>query len=671
MIVDRLGRVWWGGHQAKVHCWDGRALRAIEVGGNEGITRVPYEDSHGRLWVGLGEGGLVRVEDGRAGEPLAAQAVFVNVLTEDRDGRLWIGSHGQAQALGWFDGEQFHPVIVDGQDSCYVHALRTARDGTVWAGTGTGLLALRDGAWRRLTTADGLSENAVLALAQDAQDRLWVGTGGGGALCYDGETVQVFRLGDGAAVNIVEAVLVDSRGQVWFGTRAGLVAYRPGVVPPGIAIRQVIAGQVYRAPWHVTCPETVGEIRIAFQGIGFRTGPGQMRYSHRLLGSAQATWSAFTAAHEVSYTGLPAGEYRFEVRAKDRDGLCSPAAVLPLVITPDPRADKIEALQVALRSPDQPLIGQSPAMVQLLGQLSRVAATEMTVLILGETGTGKGLATRLIHERSRCRTGPFLHVNCGALPDGIITSELFGHEKGAFTGAVVRKLGRFELASGGTLFLDEIGDLPLESQRVLLQVLEGGSLQRVGGQATIRVDVRVVAATNRDLQGASREGIFREDLFYRLSGFVLRMPPLRQRPEDLPLLLAYFTERFCHHLGRPVPTVHPVALDRLQRYHWPGNIRELEHLVQRAVLLCRDGVIRPEDLALDGSPGPLSTEAGAWLTLDAYEEWSDQHQREYLRQVLEACRWVIYGDQGAARLLGTHPERLRARLHKLGLNRPA
>ncbi|MFA6110765.1 MAG: sigma 54-interacting transcriptional regulator [Candidatus Latescibacterota bacterium] len=670
LFVDRQGRLWSGSHQGKVYCWDGQTLQTITVGGGEGLTRLPFEDSQGRLWIGQGEGGLGRLEQGEV-VPLGGEVIpDVHALCEDRDGRLWIGAHGEEAALCCYDGQEVRRVPLDSEESRYIPALVQTPDGTLWLGTGTGLLAYRDGQWQRFTMADGLASNAVLALRCDRDGGLWIGTAGGGALRYDGTSFQVFRLGDDAAANIVEAVLVDRGGQVWFGTRAGLAQYHPGVTPPGIIIRQVLAGQVHLSPHQVTCTVSVPEVRIAYQGIGFRSGPRQMRYSRRLLGSAAAEWSPFEPATEARYAGLPPGEYRFEVRAMDRDGLCSPPAALSLLVTPDPQADQIEALQTALRVPGQPLIGSSPAMDLLLAHLHQVAGTQLTVLVLGETGTGKGLAARLLHDLSPRRTRTFIHLNCGALPEGIIASELFGHEKGAFTGAVARKLGRFELASGGTLFLDEIGDLPLDSQRVLLQVLESGTLQRLGGQETIRVDVRVVAATNRDLQQAIRQGSFREDLYYRLAAFVLQMPPLRERVEDLPLLVAYFAERFARHLDKPVPTLHPETLARLPRYPWPGNIRELEHLVQRAVLLCVDGVLRPELLPLGGSQHSRADGVTGWSTLADYEEQQREDERQYLRRVLDACNWVIYGEQGAASRLGVHPERLRARLRRLHLQRP-
>ena len=241
----------------------------------------------------------------------------------------------------------------------------------------------------------------------------------------------------------------------------------------------------------------------------------------------------------------PVGEYRFEVRTMDRDGLMSEVASVEIQILPDAKTERIHALESVLRATDHVVHSQSWAMRQVMEQTVRVAETAMTVLVLGETGTGKGLLAQTIHETSTRRKRPFIRVNCGALPTGLVESELFGHEKGAFTGAASRQLGRFELADGGTLFLDEIGDLPLESQRVLLHILEENALTRVGGEQPVSVDVRVIAATNRDLRQAIQEGTFREDLFYRLSVFTLRASAVAAAARGYPGFGGAFCRAVC------------------------------------------------------------------------------------------------------------------------------
>src|SRR5580704_3840180 len=232
------------------------------------------------------------------------------------------------------------------------------------------------------------------------------------------------------------------------------------------------------------------------------------------------------------------------------------------------------------------IVGTSAALKRMLSRVSKVAATDSTVLVTGETGTGKELVARAIHRQSRRSSRAFVSVNCAATPRDLIASELFGHEKGSFTGALQQRLGRFELAEGGTIFLDEVGELPMETQIALLRVLQEREFERVGGSQTIRADVRVIAATNRDLQAAIRSGAFRSDLFYRLNVIPLQMPPLRERKEDIPLLVEYFINRYSRKAGKRIRTIEKKTLELLQSYSWPGNIRELQNVIERSVVVC-------------------------------------------------------------------------------------
>jgi len=283
------------------------------------------------------------------------------------------------------------------------------------------------------------------------------------------------------------------------------------------------------------------------------------------------------------------------------------------------------------------------------------------VLILGETGTGKGLVARTVHELSNRKAGRFVQVNCGAIPENLVESELFGHERGAFTGAVSRKLGKVELAAGGTLFLDEIGDMPLASQVKLLRLLEEGTFERVGGIETLDANVRVIAATNRDLQEMVSEGTFREDLYFRLRVFPVQVPPLRERREDIPALAIYFMQQNAAHLNKEVTTLTPQALAALETYEWPGNVRELANMVHRAVIVCPGSEIRAEDITL----GMVSTEEKAGEEIVTLEEV----ERRHIRQVLDQVGWVIGGRGGAASLLGVPRSTLQSRMKKLGIER--
>lgn len=309
------------------------------------------------------------------------------------------------------------------------------------------------------------------------------------------------------------------------------------------------------------------------------------------------------------------------------------------------------------------MIGVSAAMRRLLHDLEQVAATDATVLVLGETGTGKELISRSVHRLSRRRDQVMVTVNCATLSAGLVESELFGHEKGAFTGAIARKPGRVELADGGTLFLDEIGELPLDLQAKLLRVLQEGEFERVGSTSVRKVDVRIIVATNRDLRKAVTEGGFREDLYYRLNVFPIVVPPLRERQEDIRPLVHFFVAKYGKKIGRPIETISPQVLDTLIAYSWPGNIRELEHVIERGVILSQGGRLDPGDWLPRVVPLTPPHRQPEIKTLDAYE-------REHILDALQMTDWKVSGARGAASLLGIKPTTLDARMRKLGIVRP-
>jgi formate hydrogenlyase transcriptional activator len=305
------------------------------------------------------------------------------------------------------------------------------------------------------------------------------------------------------------------------------------------------------------------------------------------------------------------------------------------------------------------IIGDSPALRVALGRVLEVAPTDASVVLIGETGSGKELFARAVHNRSRRRGRPFIRVNCAALPPTLIESELFGHERGAFTGAVTTRRGRFELAHGGTLFLDEIGDLPTDVQSKLLRVLQEGEFERVGSSESRRVDVRIVAATHHDLDAAVKDGRFRADLYYRLNVFPIALPPLRERTEDIPRLVWFFINQRQRALNRRFTSVPPPVLAALQRHSWPGNVRELQNVIERAMIHSTSGT-----LLLDDGPGlqPHSVEPDG-PSLESVE-------RRHIENILRRCRWRINGPGNAADVLGLHPNTLRFRMKKLGMQRP-
>jgi transcriptional regulator with GAF, ATPase, and Fis domain len=336
------------------------------------------------------------------------------------------------------------------------------------------------------------------------------------------------------------------------------------------------------------------------------------------------------------------------------------------------------------------IVGDSPTLRAVLRKVSQVAPVETTVLLTGETGTGKELIARAIHLGSARKDRPLVAINCGAIPSGVVESELFGHEKGAFTGAIQRRVGRFELADRSTLFLDEVGELPLETQVKLLRVLQEQEFERVGSTRGQRVDVRIVAATNRDLETEVAEGRFRADLFYRLNVFPLWIPPLRERPDDIPLLVRHFLAQFQRKFAKPLREVTTASLMRLQEYGWPGNIRELQNVLERACVLATGPVVEvtlpalesrrpavsssrrgPELHVVQGGsrgvphqPEVASSDRGQLVTLE-------ENERAHIRRAMRVTGGRIHGPGGAANVLGINPSTLRSRMQKLGILREA
>ncbi len=630
------------------------------------------QDQIGRLWVGTHQGTLGWIEEDRFIALEKRLPYKLKTITQDSEGVLWIGACGEMPALYYKDGNRLRASDHTELEAVpYVTAL-CEHEGTLWVGTTTGLFAvdLHSKQVRQFTMAQGeLTSDNIQSLAVDQQGRLWIGTRGVGMITYDGETFHGIQLGPSLQENTVGSILCDRRGRLWFGTPAGLFRYRPRHTRPGIVIRQVVGGRLLEAPQSVSCPEGTPEIVIHFQGIRFGFGrTQQMHYSHRLVGhNPAAEWSAFTLDNKVSYYGLTVGEYHFEVRTQDQDGLVSEVAHLEVRVVPAGKSARLQSRE----HKRQAVPGQSPTITRLLSQVEPVARTNMTVLLLGETGTGKNLIARGIHALSLRREHAFIPLNCGALPTELIESELFGHERGAFTGAVARRAGYIEQAQGGTLFLDEIGDLALETQQVLLHVLDEGYLRRIGSNKSTKVDIRIIAATNHDLNKEVEEERFRADLFYRLNASTVVVPPLRDRRKDIPVLVEHFVRQYAQELKQPVPSLGDGVLEHLQTHSWPGNVRELESLIQQAVALCREQVIEVADVPLsaenEGVEGALVPPASA-PPVEQKTEAKDE--KEQIIAALATTKGRIYGEYGAAQLLGMHPERLRSRMRAHGLQRP-
>ena len=662
LAEDCNGNVWFGTFGDGVICWDGSEIRAYTradgLSGDE--VRDLLVDRHGQVWAATNIG--PSCFDGTAWRTCTETDGLHNretrALLEDRCGDLWIATDG---GISRYDGQAYTAITSgDGLAHDSVRAILQDRRGHLWMATDGGGVSRFDGTrFETFSTAHGLCHDQVECLLEDRDGHLWLGTFGGGVSRYDGRVFQALTRRDGLAHDAVHQVLQDRRGDIWIATEGGVTRYRSQSAPPRVQLTEAIADRHYGRVEALHLPASQQVLIFGFRGTSLTTRPDGMVYVYRLAGYDYDWQVAYGPRAE--YPQLPVGEYTFEVRAVDRDLNYSESASAQVTVEPDPR---LEGWKEALitEGPDRQFVGTSPAVRRVQQQLAQAGPTDMTVLILGETGTGKGLAARALHGLSDRKAGPFLAVNCGGLPSGLVESELFGHEKGAFTGATRRKLGRVELAEGGTLFLDEIGDLPAEAQVKVLHFLEDRTFERVGGTQTLQADVRLAVATNRDLALSVADGHFREDLFFRIQGFTVRLPPLRERGEDIAQLAHYFRERMATHLHKEVSGLTPEALAMLQAYEWPGNVRELEHAIKRAVIVCEGGVIPPEDIALAQTTRRVE-DAIEMIPLEEVE-------RRHIRGVLQRTGWVVAGAQGAAAVLGMPEATLRHRMKKLGIRRP-
>ena len=581
-------------------------------------------------------------------------------MAEDRAGDLWFGTQ---TGVSRYDGRTFTNLgEEDGLPITHVTAIFVDASGHIWFGEGDsarGGIARYDGhGFAYFGPDQGMPAHHVTDMLQDGSGHLWLAARGAGVARFDGEVFQILSRRTGLVDDAVQALQMDRHGNLWVGGEGGVTRYCPSRTPPRLRLTDALTDRRHGPVQELRVPVSQGYVAFEFEGCSLTTPLQNMAYRYTLVGRDEE-WRT-TRSGRVEYQDLAVGEYTFRIQAVDLDLNYSDAAEVVVLVEPDMR---IEALVGALRGAPEHFVGTSPALRLVEDQLAQVAPTDLTVLITGETGTGKGLAARMVHALSPRQSQPFVTVSCGAIPDGLVESELFGHEKGAFTGAVSRQLGKLEVAGAGTLFLDEIGDLAPAAQVKLLQFLQERTFERVGGTGTLTVEARIVAATNRDLRAMVREGTFREDLYYRLRVFTVELPPLRERREDIPQLATFFMEQMASHLNKKVKGLTSGAIARLQTYDWPGNVRELEHALHRAVVVCQGSEISASDLPLaanlPGEPSPVSC-----LTLE-------QLERQHITAVLTQCGWVVKGPDGAAVRLGMNSSTLRSRMKKLGIQRPS
>jgi DNA-binding NtrC family response regulator/ligand-binding sensor domain-containing protein len=595
MLIDTKGQLWIGTWSGYVQKYDGRTWTTFTR--EDGLSGQPIfglaEDRDGCIWI-CGYGGACRYD----GQTFTAFGSFdnqVRSMFQDREGNLWFGTWGSG---AWrYDGQSWvTSTTKDGlaedriQENCGIYQ---DRDGNIWFGTRSGGVSRYDGqSFTTFTTADGLPNNCVSCILQDSEGYLWFGTNGG-ACVFDGQVFQTFTQQDGLGSNCVWSIFQDREGDIWIGTVKGVTRYRrPTPKLPRAFIDAVVGDQRYIGVNVVTVPSNVGLVVFEFHGESFRTRPEAMVYRYRLTG--RHGWQN-TKERRVEYLELPPGDYTFEVQTVDQHLAYSEPATVTLTVQPDPQVVALKAEINHLRSEVSGkydfgnIIGRSEPIKQVRALMERAIDSGLAVLIIGETGTGKELVAKAIHYSSPRRDCPLKDLNCGAVPEQLVSSTLFGHRKGAFTGATEDRIGLFEAASGGTLLLDEIGEMPQDAQLHLLRVLEENKIQRVGENTSRDVDVRVIAMTNQDLIQEMKDNRFRKDLYYRLSVFPIHIPPLRERMEDVPLLVEHFLKRACEQQSRELKGFSPGAMDMLKSYSWPGNIRELEHEIYRAVALAEDG----------------------------------------------------------------------------------
>jgi formate hydrogenlyase transcriptional activator len=421
---------------------------------------------------------------------------------------------------------------------------------------------------------------------------------------------------------------------------------------------------------------TVGEIGWPGGGEGYRLAAAEgvksacfiplVSRGHALgdLMIVRKTEGTFTA-EEIDFLSQAAGQIAVAIE--------NALAYSEISLLKDKLAQEKVYLEEEIRSEMNfaEIVGKSSALRKVLKRVETVAPTDSTVLIYGETGAGKELIARAIHDLSPRESKAFVKLNCAAIPTGLLESELFGHEKGAFTGAIAQRIGRFEVANGGTIFLDEIGEIPLELQTKLLRVLQEREFERLGSSRTLRTNARLIAATNRDLEAMVAEQKFRSDLFFRLNVFPIQVPPLRERHGDIPLLVRHFAQQFSKRMNKTIDTISSATMDALSRYHWPGNIRELQNVIERAVITSTGPVLKVDvaDLKISKSSSPAEKSSAQGSTNDGLRNVLEETERQQILKALKQSNWIVAGPKGAAAKLGMKRSTLQLRMSKLGISR--
>jgi len=668
---DLDGVIWVSALWNGVSRYDGKEFTnfTVENGLLHNIVPAIYCDPDGTLWFGS-VGGVFSYDGSKFTNLTSTESLRGNVwvIYREPNGVMWFGMW--RGGLSRYDGTKFvNFTAKDGLVDSDIFDIYSAPDGLMWIAT-CGGVSLYDGkSFTNFTTEDGLSHNYVNVVYRDLGGRMWFGTDGGGVSCYDGNAWTSLDTRDGLAGNSVQSIHQAPDGSLWFATDGGVTRYRRSPVFPKVCIVSVTAGQTYYDPGAIPAFTVGTRITVEYDSIDLKTIPEKRQYRFRLR-EMDSDWRKPTRDTHFDLTFQQPGKYTFEVQAIDRDLNYSEPAIMNLTVQPDPVLVSMQAELNHLRQEVgqeyhfESIIGRSAGIRQVHALMERAIDSGLTVLITGETGTGKELVAKAIHYNSLRKSCPFLDRNCGAIPKDLLASDLFGHRKGAFTGANEDKKGLFESASGGTVLLDEIGEMPEEAQIHLLRVLQELRIQRLGEMQLRDVDVRVIATTNRDLAAEVEEGRFREDLYYRLNVFPIHIPPLRERTGDIPLLAEHFLEETCHQQNKGLSGFATGVLDILSSYPWPGNVRELEHEIYRAVALAEEYTkIQTYHFSSKVTRGESLIQKIASEGTD-YVEAVNNFRRRFIEQVLTECAGNRHE---AARRLGMDRSNLIKLIRRLGI----
>jgi DNA-binding NtrC family response regulator/streptogramin lyase len=681
---DPEGVIWFGTDSGGISRYDGKNF--INFTTEDGLASIDvwavHCDPEGMVWFGTRDDG-VSCYDGRKFTNFTTEdglaSMWVSAICSEPDGTLWFGT---SAGISRYDRMEFTNFTTkDGLVHNDVIAIHRAPDGSMWFGTeGGGVSRYNKGTFLNFTIHNGLANNKVRAICTTPDGVIWFGTFGGGIAFYDGIAWTSLDTRDGLVSNIIQDIHLDANGSLWFATMEGITRYRRNTKPPQVYIVCVTTDQIYRDLDVIPAIAAGTRVTLEYNSIDFFTIPEKRQYRCRIYETSVDNGNKHTNQHprcleppylpptkETIFDWVPEkpGDYIFEVQAIDRDLNYSEPVMLNLTVEPDPMLVSMQAELSYLRSEVggkyqfESIIGCSTAIMQMRGLMERAIESRLAVLITGETGTGKELVAKAIHHNSQRREHPLLALNCGAIPRELLASELFGHRRGAFTGAREDKMGIFEAASGGTVILDEISEMTEEAQIYLLRVLEERVVQRLGEHIPRDVDVRVIAIANRDLMKEVSEGRFREDLYYRLSVFPIHIPPLRERIEDISLL----AEHFLQDAERELDGFAPEVFGMLQSYSWPGNVRELRNAVHRAAALAQGKIqtyhFHPE---ITGGESLIQDTIAAG---NSYSETVKSFQRRFLEQTLRECDGNRH--EAARRLQMNRPNLLRL-MKRLGIS---